>query len=79
MANRITGEKDFAWPNGAKVAVMLTFDFDAETLQESRFKGKVGFGDRSRGEYGPKEGLYRCLDVLERRGVVRSARVEVLS
>lgn len=69
MPNRITGEKNLIWPNGAKAAVMLTFDFDAETLQESRFKGKVGFADRSRGQYGPTEGLKRCLEVLDRRNV----------
>lgn len=69
MAYRITGEKDFAWPDDAKIAVMLTFDFDAETLQESRFKGDLSFSDRSRGEYGPTEGLKRCLDLLNRRNV----------
>lgn len=69
MAYRITGDPDFRWPNGAKIAVMLTFDFDAETLQESRFKEKIGFGDRSRGEYGPGEGLRRCLKVLDNRNV----------
>lgn len=69
MAYRVTGDKDLKWPNDAKIAVMLTFDFDAETLQESRFHDKVGFADRSRGEYGPCEGLRRCLKVLESRDI----------
>ena len=69
MAYRVTGDPDFRWPNGARIAVMLTFDFDAETLQESRFKERISFGDRSRGEYGPGEGLKRCLRVLDARQV----------
>ena len=69
MPKGINGGEGIVWPNGARLAVMLTFDFDAETLQISRFQGNVGFGDRSRGEYGPNEGLKRCLDVLARRDV----------
>lgn len=58
------------WPLGKKVAVMLTFDFDAECLQIARFHGKdVIFADRSRGEYGPNEGIFRCLNVLSNQNV----------
>ncbi|MGL4798863.1 MAG: polysaccharide deacetylase family protein [Cellulosilyticaceae bacterium] len=55
------------WPNGKRIAVMLTFDFDADTLRVSRAKSKgktIGFTDYSRGLYGPNEGLKRCLEVL---------------
>lgn len=58
------------WPDGKKVAVMLTFDFDAETLQIARFEGgEVIFADDSRGKYGPDEGIWRCLRALENAGV----------
>lgn len=60
------------WPGGARVAVMLTFDFDAEFLRISRAESKgtkIGFTDQSRGEYGPHTGLARCLQVLENHGV----------
>ncbi|MPM78836.1 Peptidoglycan deacetylase [bioreactor metagenome] len=56
------------WPDGKRIAVMLTFDFDAEFLRMSRAlrKGKkIGFTDRSRGQYGPHTGVYRCLDLLD--------------
>ena len=56
------------WPNGARIAVMVTFDYDAEFLRISRAKTKgtkIGFTDFSRGQYGPHEGLRRCLDMLD--------------
>ncbi|MDL2218308.1 polysaccharide deacetylase [Christensenellaceae bacterium OttesenSCG-928-M15] len=58
------------WPGGKKVAVMLTFDFDAQTLQHARFPGeKLLFADESRGKYGPDEGIWRCLKMLERQNI----------
>lgn len=56
------------WPNGKRIAVMLTFDFDAELLRQSVIgKKTIGFSDRFRGLYGPHEGLKRCLDMLQRQ------------
>ena len=56
------------WPGRARIAVMVTFDFDAEYLRMSRAASKgttIGFTDYSRGQYGPREGLKRCLDMLD--------------
>lgn len=53
------------WPDGAKVAVMLTFDFDAESGWLSRdptHKNRPGV--LSQGVYGAKVGVPRLLDVL---------------
>ena len=56
------------WPEGKRIAVMLTFDFDAELLRKSVIgKRTIGFSDTSRGKYGPDEGLKRCLDMLARQ------------
>ncbi len=58
------------WPNGKRIAVMVTFDFDAELLRKSVIgKRKIGFSDTSRGQYGPDEGLKRCLDMLARQNL----------
>lgn len=59
------------WPEGRDIAVLLTFDFDADLLQTAYFGGReeLPFADRSRGLYGPDEGLPRCLRMLERQGV----------
>ena len=43
------------WPGRARIAVMVTFDFDAEYLRMSRAASKgttIGFTDYSRGQYG---------------------------
>ncbi len=56
------------WPEGKRIAVMVTFDFDAELLRKSVIgKREVGFSDTSRGQYGPDEGLARCLAMLKRQ------------
>ena len=61
-----------SWPDGKRIAVMVTFDYDAEFLRMSRAKSKgtsIGFTDFSRGQYGPHEGLARCLDMLDAVGI----------
>lgn len=58
------------WPHGKRIAVLLTFDFDAEYLRYSvTGQSALGFSDISRGQYGPHEGLKRCLDMLERQNI----------
>jgi len=52
------------WPNGARVAVCLTFDVDNELLQR-RNPLPVPL---SVGEYGATTGLPRILDLLDRHG-----------
>ena len=39
------------WPDGKRIAVMVTFDFDAELLRKSVIgKRTIGFSDTSRGQ-----------------------------
>ena len=58
------------WPEDKRVAVMLTFDFDADQLQTAHFGGQeLIFADRSRGLYGPDEGIWRCLNMLKEQDV----------
>lgn len=54
------------WPNGARVAVALSFDVDHETpwLRD----GEILPGGLSFGEFGSRRGLPRILDLLERHG-----------
>ncbi|WP_431269812.1 polysaccharide deacetylase family protein [Dankookia sp. P2] len=54
------------WPNGARVAVMLTFDFDAETLWMARDPENARRpGILSQGKYGAKVGVPKILETLE--------------
>ena len=54
-----------SWPNGKRVAVMLTFDFDADTLWLSRDpENAMRPGTVSQGQYGAKVGVPKILDAL---------------
>lgn len=59
-----------AWPNGARIAVTLTFDVDAETLWLSRDPDNAQRpGVLSQGTYGPKVGVPKILETLREAGV----------
>lgn len=65
--------KTVEWPEGKKCAVMFSFDVDGDTTWEN---GNRGFpnGEKyikslSVGQYGPKRGVDRILDKLDKYGV----------
>ncbi|HEX2171354.1 MAG TPA: polysaccharide deacetylase [Dehalococcoidia bacterium] len=58
------------WPGGARCAVMLTFDFDAESGWLSRDPSVADRpGILSQGTYGAKVGVPRILDLLDQQGI----------
>lgn len=60
-----------AWPNGARYAATLTFDFDAEEVwigEDPSNAAKPGVV--SQGTYGPKVAIPLILELLERQGVL---------
>src|SRR3989442_9981635 len=58
------------WPKGARCAVMLTFDFDAETLWLARDPRTADLpGVMSQGRYGARVGVPRLLRLLPPEGV----------
>ena len=59
-----------AWPNGARVAVGLSFDVDNATATLST--GNLDYEILSRGEYGVVDGLPRILRMLDRQQVPAS-------
>lgn len=64
------GNGAIAWPGGARCAVMLSFDFDAETLWLSRDPTNAKRpGTLSQGTYGAKVGVPKILEVLRDAGV----------
>jgi len=52
------------WPNGARVAVALSFDFDAES--GFLVSGNDSAQPLSRGQYGPRVGVPRILQMAEK-------------
>lgn len=54
------------WPDGKRIAVMLGFDLDAETMWTTRGDGNQDhITNLSRGAYGPKQGIPRILRMLD--------------
>lgn len=56
------------WPGGKKAAVALTFDLDAELVWMD-YPDQTTPSSLSRGRYGPRTGLKRILDLLERKNI----------
>ena len=58
------------WPNNKRIAVMMAFDLDAETMWTTRGDGNHDhITNLSRGAYGPKQGVPRILDMLDVHGI----------
>jgi peptidoglycan/xylan/chitin deacetylase (PgdA/CDA1 family) len=66
-----------AWPNGAKVAVGLSFDVDNATAALST--GTIDYEILSRGEYGAVDGLPRILRLLEKHRIPSSFFIPAVS
>ncbi len=66
-----------AWPNGAKIAVGLSFDVDNATATLST--GNLDYEILSRGEYGAVDGLPRILRILDRQQVPASFFIPAVS
>ena len=65
------------WPNGARVAVALSFDVDNETI--SLRYGEPTVGALSQGEYGARVGLGRVVDLLDRYEIPASFFIPAVS
>lgn len=65
------------WPNGARVAVLLSFDVDNETVS-LRF-GEPTIGALSQGEYGARVALERVVNLLDRHQIPASFFIPAVS
>jgi peptidoglycan-N-acetylglucosamine deacetylase len=73
IVNALRAGKDLTpsvWPNGAKAAVALSFDFDAET--NALRDGQYSPGGLSQGEYAARVAVPRILALLEKYGIPAS-------
>jgi peptidoglycan/xylan/chitin deacetylase (PgdA/CDA1 family) len=80
VVGRVRAGRDLspkAWPNGARVAVAISFDFDNETVTLRDSRDSVSL--LSQGEYGARAGLPRVLALLERQKVKASFFVPAVS
>jgi peptidoglycan/xylan/chitin deacetylase (PgdA/CDA1 family) len=65
------------WPGGARVAVLLSFDVDNETIA-LRY-GEPSIGALSQGEYGARVGLGRVVDLVDRHEIPASFFIPAVS
>ena len=65
------------WPDGNRVAVLLSFDVDNETL--ALRTGDPGIGQLSQGEYGSRVALGRVLALLETHRIPASFFIPAVS
>lgn len=57
-----------SWPGGARVAVLLSYDVDNETVQGLR-TGEISVGPLSQGQFGSRRALPRIVDMMDREGI----------
>jgi peptidoglycan-N-acetylglucosamine deacetylase len=68
------------WPGGARVAVLLSFDVDNETVYLAPLApGRPNIGGLSQGEYGARVGLGRVLALLDRHRIPASFFMPAMS
>jgi peptidoglycan/xylan/chitin deacetylase (PgdA/CDA1 family) len=69
--NQVRAGRDLnpeSWPGGARVAVLLSFDVDNETIEGLR-TGTISVGPLSQGEYGARVALPRIVRLLDRENI----------
>ena len=57
-----------SWPDGARVAVLLSYDVDNETVYGLR-TGEVSVGPLSQGQYGSRVALPRIVNLMDQENV----------
>ncbi len=67
-----------AWPGGARVAVLFSFDVDNETVTGLRY-GDATVGSLSQGQYGARVALPRVVELLDREGIPASFFIPAVS
>ena len=56
------------WPNNGRIAVMMAFDLDGESLWEANHT-PIDTLNAPRGSYGPIQGMPRILNLLDKHGI----------
>lgn len=81
IANRVRAGRSLqpdTWPNGARVAVLLSFDVDNDTARIGRDENP-SIGAMSQGEYGARVGLRRVVDLMDRHQIPASFFIPAVS
>lgn len=57
------------WPNGARLCVLVAFDYQAEVGDWTFPDGTPNYGQVTEASYGGRVGIWRLLDILEKYGI----------
>jgi peptidoglycan/xylan/chitin deacetylase (PgdA/CDA1 family) len=71
QVNQVRAGRDLtpdSWPGGARVAVLLSYDVDNETIQGLR-SGEFSIGPLSQGQYGARVALPRIVDLMDAENI----------
>lgn len=71
QVNQVRAGRDLtpdSWPDGARVAVLLSFDVDNETIQGLRI-GEINIGRLSQGQYGARVALPRVVNLMDEENI----------
>ncbi|HCQ99249.1 MAG TPA: polysaccharide deacetylase [Acidobacteria bacterium] len=81
IANRVRAGRSLqptTWPNGARVAVSISFDVDNDTIAIARSE-TPSIGAMSQGEYGARVGLRRVVELMDQHEIPASFFVPAVS
>ena len=81
IANRVRAGRSLqpaTWPDGARVAVLISFDVDNDTIAIAR-NANPSIGALSQGEYGARVGLQRVVDLVDRHQIPASFFIPAVS
>ena len=71
QVNQVRAGRDLtpeSWPGGARVAVLLSYDVDNETVQGLR-TGEINIGPLSQGQYGARVALPRVVNLMDEENI----------
>jgi len=71
QVNRVRAGRNLnpdSWPGGARVAVLLSYDVDNETVMGLR-TGEISVGPLSQGQYGARVALPRVVDLMDEQDI----------
>jgi peptidoglycan/xylan/chitin deacetylase (PgdA/CDA1 family) len=57
------------WPNGARIAVLSLFDYQAEVGEWAFPDGTPNYGQITEASYGGRVGIWRLLDICDKHGI----------
>lgn len=69
MISEYHAQGNVSWPDGCRIAVFLTFDFQGGETVRPLPNGRINYEDWTQGEYGPRTGIWRILRILKEKEV----------